>query len=515
MLSTALIIFREIIEISMIIGVVLAATRGVPRRGVWVVGGFVGGCVGAGLVALFARTISESLSGMGQEFFNAMVLFTASAFIGWTVLWLRKNARTMAADLRKIGTDVVSGKLPLYSLAVIIGLALLREGSEIVLFIYSMVLSGQTTAAVVEGTIAGVAAGGIVGVMLYYGLLKIPARHVLRVTSWLLYVLVAGLASQGVGYLSAAGYFDGVSQQIWDTSWLLSEESVLGRSLHALVGYTARPSLIQVLVYVGVLLILITAAAAIDRAGRAGRVVGAFLILAGAASLVPCHAWALDEIYSPNAEPKELSIEYNASRTFDRAAAKNDEEGHQVQLEYGIMDRLMVATTVAFAKAPLDHPRVADAEIEGRYQFFEQGENWLDSGVLVAYDFALQPRTADQLEVKLLLQKDFLDAFTAMVNAGLTESVGRFSPGDGPDYVFLGNVRYRYNQWIQPGFEVQSDLGTGDILRQTDLQRHYVGPAVYGTLFGALKYQVAYLFGLTDTSSASAGRILLEYETHF
>src|ERR1700722_17094380 len=132
MLSTAIIIFREILEIAMIVGIVLAATRGVPGRAMWIFGGFAAGCAGAGLVAVFARTISASLSGMGQEFFNALILFTAAGFIGWTALWVRKNARVMTAQLRQAGRDVVEGKAPLYSLALIIGLALLREGSEIV-----------------------------------------------------------------------------------------------------------------------------------------------------------------------------------------------------------------------------------------------------------------------------------------------------------------------------------------------------------------------------------------------
>src|ERR1700679_1045027 len=182
MFSTAIIIFREILEITMIVGIILAATRGLPGRMAWIVGGFTGGCAGASLVAVFAQTISASLSGMGQEFFNAMILFTAAGFIGWTALWVRKNARMMSVQLRQVGRDVAQGKLPLYSLALIIGLALLREGSEIVLFIYSMVLSGQSTTSIIEGSILGVVAGGVVGILLYYGLLKIPARYVLRVT---------------------------------------------------------------------------------------------------------------------------------------------------------------------------------------------------------------------------------------------------------------------------------------------------------------------------------------------
>lgn len=515
MFSTAIIIFREILEIAMIVGVVLAATRRVPGRMAWILGGFSAGCAGAGLVAVFAKTISNSLSGMGQEFFNAMILFTAAAFIGWTVLWLRKNARTMTADLQQVGKDVVEGRLPLYTLTFIIGLALLREGSEIVLFVYSMALSGQSTPSIIEGCIVGVGAGGVVGVMLYYGLLKIPARYVLRVTSWVLFLLVAGLASQGVGYLSAAGYFDNMSYQLWDTSWILDEDGVVGKSLHALIGYTARPTLIQLIVYLGMLTGLLLLAKCIDRKSNLVKAMAVIVVGGFMSSFASNPALALDEIYSPSAEPKELSLEYNGSRTFDSQSDKNDAQEHELALEYGATDWWTVETSAGFNKEPADHVRLNDIEIENRFQFFQPGENWMDSGMLVAYDFGIQGHEADSVEVKLLLQKDYLDKITSTVNVGFTNDVGKYAASGGSDYVFLANTRYRLNQYIQPGVEIQSDLGQSHTLRHFDMQDHYIGPAAYGTLFGKLKYQAAYLFGVSDAAAQSSARILLEYEMHF
>ena len=237
----------------MILGIVLMATRGLPRRMAWVFGGAAAGCAGAGLVAFFAESISQALSGAGQEMFNAGILFTAALFIGWTVVWMRKNAHGMAMHLKHIGHEAKSGALPLYSLALIIGLALLREGSEIVLFVYSMILSGQNGMSIVSGSLLGLALGAVAGIMLYFGLLKIPARYTLKVTSWLLILLVAGLASQGAGFLAAAGYFSGWTHIVWDTSWLLSEGSIAGKALHSLIGYSERPSVIQLLFYVGTL----------------------------------------------------------------------------------------------------------------------------------------------------------------------------------------------------------------------------------------------------------------------
>ncbi len=257
MLSTAIIIFRETLEIAMILGVVLAATRGLAGRTSWIAFGFAAGVGGAGLVALFTSSISNALSGSGQELFNAAILFAAALMIGCTVLWMHKHAREMAAQLRKVGQEVSAGNMPLYSLSLIIGLSLLREGSEIVMFIYGMMLSGQSGASITGGAALGFALGTVAGVMLYYGLLKIPSRHALKVTSWLLILLVAGLMSQCAGYLQAAGYFEDYSSPVWDSSWLLSEESIAGKTLHSLVGYSAYPTPVQIVFYLFTLALIV------------------------------------------------------------------------------------------------------------------------------------------------------------------------------------------------------------------------------------------------------------------
>lgn len=257
MLLTAIVIFRETLEIAMILGIVLAATRGIARRFGWIMLGLVGGIFGAALIAAFADAISASLSGMGQEMFNAAILFTAAVLIGWTVLWMRKHARHLSAHIKQVGKDIHSGQVPLYSLAFIIGLAMLREGAEMVMFVYGMLLSGQSSTSVISGSLAGLAAGILCGTLLYYGLLKMPARYMLTVTSWLLLLLVAGLSSQGASYLVSAGFFPNFSQVMWDSSWLLSQDSYLGKALQGLIGYSARPTQVQISFYVGTLLFLL------------------------------------------------------------------------------------------------------------------------------------------------------------------------------------------------------------------------------------------------------------------
>lgn len=253
------------------------------------------------------------------------------------------------------------------------------------------------------------------------------------------------------------------------------------------------------------------------RSPRQAAIAGAAFLALGCAA----QSSVADEIYTPNTEYREFSIEYNGSHAFDRSADKNGAQDNEFSLEIGITPRLTLEASAISSKDPGGSTQLAAREVEGRYQFFEPGEQWLDAGLLVAYDFAAQQGTPDSLEVKLLLQKD-IGLFTSTANIGFSQNVGKYSEHTGgPDYVFLWNTRYRYSAAFQPGIELQSDLGQSHQLGSFNQQQHYIGPAVYGKLFGplpqgqALKYQVAYLFGASDAANRGVFRALLEYEMHF
>ena len=257
MLATAIIVFREVLEAALIIGIVMAASRGVPRRAAWVAGGIAAGVLGAVAVAAGAGTIAEAVEGMGQEIFDATVLFAAVAMLGWHNVWMSRHGREMAAEANRLGSEVRTGSRPLWALAVVVGLATLREGSEIVLFLYGIaVAGGGGFAAMATGGAVGLALGVGAGTGIYLGLVSIPMKYLFLVTTWLVLLLAAGLASQAAAFLMQADLLPPLGSNLWDTSFLLTDQSLAGRVLHTLIGYTAQPAGIQLVFYVTTLLLI-------------------------------------------------------------------------------------------------------------------------------------------------------------------------------------------------------------------------------------------------------------------
>ena len=143
MFSAALIVFRESLEASLIISIMAAATLGVPMRGRWMLGGVLAGFAGAALVAYSMEFISNLASGLGQEIFNACVLALAVGMLAWHNIWMSVHGREMAAHAKNAANGVKDGSQARSVIFMVIALAVLREGSETVLFLYSLATSTE------------------------------------------------------------------------------------------------------------------------------------------------------------------------------------------------------------------------------------------------------------------------------------------------------------------------------------------------------------------------------------
>jgi high-affinity iron transporter len=250
------VVFREILEISLIIGILTAATEGVKGRGKWILGGLVLGIKASVILAFCTDKISASLDGMGQEFFNGLILFAASVMIGWTVLWMQKHARFVSGKMKLLGSSIREGKEPLYALLIVVFLSVLRESSEIVLFTYSYYISGTKLSVIIPGLIIGIALGSAAGIALYFGILKAFGKYFFAVTSWILIFLSAAMAAHGVSFWINAEIVPAFGSPAFDSSKILSQQSFLGKLLNIFFGYIDRPTGMELIIYLATLAIL-------------------------------------------------------------------------------------------------------------------------------------------------------------------------------------------------------------------------------------------------------------------
>ncbi len=255
MLATVIIVFREVLEASLIIGILAAATRHVPGSGRWLVAGLLAGLAGSGVVAASTDAIGSLASGIGQEIFNAIVLGIAVLMLAWHNIWMASHGAALAVDARLVGNSIRDENSECSVLLVIVGLAVLREGSETVLFLYGIAVSndgGQTS--MLLGGMIGMLAGIAVGYLIYAGLLRVPLRWFFAATGLLVLLLAAGMASQVARFLIQADLLPSLAAPLWDTSAALPENGLPGMLLHSLIGYDSRPAGMQMVFFIAALI---------------------------------------------------------------------------------------------------------------------------------------------------------------------------------------------------------------------------------------------------------------------
>ncbi len=262
MFGASIIVFRETLEAALLIGIIAAATRGLPFRDRWLVLGVGAGLVGSILVAVLTESIGRMADGNGQELFNAAVLGIAVVMLGWHNIWMASHGAEMAKNAKRVGTNIQKGQQELSTIAVVVALAVLREGAETALFLHGIASSSDGgMGTVIIGGALGLLAGTVAGTAIYFGLLRIPVRWFFSITGGLLLLLAAGMASRMARFLIQGDWLPSLASPLWDSSAILPVDSLFGSTLHILIGYEAQPSGMQVIFY-GVTLISIAAGAA-------------------------------------------------------------------------------------------------------------------------------------------------------------------------------------------------------------------------------------------------------------
>lgn len=251
MFGASLIVFRESLEAALLIGIIAAATRNLAGRNRWLAIGIGVGLLGSVIVAWLTESIAMLADGQGQELFNAAILGVAVLMLAWHNIWMASHGAEMASKAKKVGVDIQNGKRELSAIAIVIALAVVREGSETALFLHGIASSSNAAGGlnVFLGGGFGLLIGSAVGLGLYFGLLRIPVRWFFSVTSAMILLLAAGLASQMARFLIQIDWLPALATPLWDTSAFLATDSTVGSILHILIGYDAQPTGMQVIFY--------------------------------------------------------------------------------------------------------------------------------------------------------------------------------------------------------------------------------------------------------------------------
>ena len=248
LLNSVVIVLREVLEAALLMSVLLAATRFLQMGKRWVFFALVLGVAGAVLYGYLFGPISELFSGVGQEVGNAGLQLCILLLIVVNVFQISRRMQ----DTRGSSTRLA------LLMTLIVVLAIVREGSEVFVYISGFWGVTEFVSAVAVGSVIGTCIGFSVGVLVYYLLLAQPIRHAPVTSVVVLAMIGAGMASQAVRLLSQADWIS-TSGALWDTSHLLAEQSLLGQLAYALVGYEASPSGLEVAVHLGSFLLVGTA----------------------------------------------------------------------------------------------------------------------------------------------------------------------------------------------------------------------------------------------------------------
>ncbi|SMY34311.1 FTR1 family iron permease [Photobacterium andalusiense] len=254
--GAAIIVFRELLEASLIVSIVLGVTQGIPKRVPLILMGIFLGIIGSVLVALSINSLTNLFDGIGQDLFNFCVLLMAVLMLSWHLVWMSTHGKEIANKIKDKNSQILLNSGSIYSLVFVVSLAVLREGSEIVLFLSGILASTHDVNSVILGAVFGFGAGLIISIILYFGIINIPTKYFFTSTTWLITLVTAGLASSAWGILEQIDLAPYLVSSVWNTGNILSEKSILGQILQTLIGYKASPSGSELIVYISTIAII-------------------------------------------------------------------------------------------------------------------------------------------------------------------------------------------------------------------------------------------------------------------
>jgi high-affinity iron transporter len=256
LLSSVVFVLREVLEAALLISLMMALSNRLGISCRWVIVALVTGLLGAAIYGFNIDLVSEWFEGVGQEVVNAMLQISIYILLCLVaVLSVRRHRRqdTSAASISVL-------------MATAVMLAVIREGSEIMIYLSGFLQVTDLLVPVLAGSIIGAGIGMSVGAVFYYGLLNLMQRAAVITGGVLFSLVAAGMAAQATQLLIQADWLPS-QYPAWDSSWLVAEQSVTGQVLYALVGYEATPTPLQLFIHISAFILIVVLAAIAGRTG--------------------------------------------------------------------------------------------------------------------------------------------------------------------------------------------------------------------------------------------------------
>lgn len=253
--QVAFIVWRESVEALLVVGILYTWLRASPRgrRGLpWLWGGVLAGLVIAGMLALVLLGVSVWLSDEAQEWFQGGMALVAAVLVVQMVYWMKCHGASLKKTLQR-DVDHELTRDNWWGVFALVAIAVAREGSETVVFLYGTVMAGIARGTGWSLAVAGVA--GFLAALFSFWLLQLGGklitwRRFFAFTQVVLLLLASSLLISGTDHLISLEAMPTLVDPVWDSSWLIDTSGGPGKVLANFAGYRAYPALSQVVVWV-------------------------------------------------------------------------------------------------------------------------------------------------------------------------------------------------------------------------------------------------------------------------